>query len=125
MGFWLFMFLCNLFVPATLILSGKLMQKYCPKKINSIVGYRTKRSMKNMDTWKFAHDYCGRLWWNIGWVMMVLSILIQLPFLHQTDDTVGIIGGIICTVQCIILVLSILPTELALKKTFNEDGTRK
>lgn len=125
MEFWLFMFLCNLFVPATLILSGKLMQKYCPKKINSIVGYRTKRSMKNMDTWKFAHDYCGRLWWNIGWVMMVLSILIQLPFLHQTDDTVGIIGGIICTVQCIILVLSILPTELALKKTFNEDGTRK
>lgn len=125
MEFWLFMFLCNLFVPATLILSGKLMQKYCPKKINSIVGYRTKRSMKNMDTWKFAHDYCGHLWWNIGWVMMVLSMLIQLPFLHQTDDTVGIIGGIICTVQCIILVLSILPTELALKKTFNEDGTRK
>lgn len=78
-----------------------------------------------MDTWKFAHDYCGRLWWNMGWVMMILSILIQIPFLHQTDDTIGIIGGIICTIQCIILVLSILPTELALKKTFNEDGTRK
>lgn len=125
MGFWLSLFLCNLLIPATLILSGKLMQNHYPKKINRFFGYRTKRSMKNKDTWKFAHYYCGRLWWKIGWVMLILSLLLQLPFLHQTENTRTIIGGILCTIQCIIVLLSIFPTEFALKKTFHEDGTRK
>ena len=47
------------------------MWKHCPKHINGMLGYRTTRSMKNMDTWKFAHDYCGKLWWKIGWVMIL------------------------------------------------------
>ena len=38
------------------------MSKYPPKEINGIIGYRTTMSRKNMDTWKFAHDYCGKLW---------------------------------------------------------------
>ncbi|MDO4554333.1 MAG: SdpI family protein, partial [Lachnospiraceae bacterium] len=28
--------------------------------MNGLKGYRTSRSMKNMDTWKFAHEYSGR-----------------------------------------------------------------
>lgn len=101
------------------------MWKHCPKEINCVLGYRTRRSMKNLDTWKFAHDYCGRLWWKIGWIILILSILIQIPFLHSTEDIIGYVGGIICTIQCIILVASIFPTEKALKKTFLEDGTRR
>lgn len=102
-----------------------MMWKHCPKQINGVLGYRTKRSMKNMDTWKFAHDYCGRLWWKIGWIILFPSIFIQIPFLHSSDHMIGVVGGIICTIQCIILIISIFPTEKALKKTFFEDGTRR
>lgn len=119
------MFFCNLLIPVLMILAGRMMWKHCPKKINGLLGYRTTRSMKNMDTWKFAHEYCGRLWWRIGWIMMIPSILVQLPFIRSADDVIGIAGGIICTVQCIVLVVVIFPTENALKKTFNEDGTRR
>lgn len=66
MGFWLFMFVCNMLTPAIMIIAGYMMWKHCPPEINPIWGYRTIRAMKNMDTWKFAHDYCGRLWWKIG-----------------------------------------------------------
>lgn len=125
MWFWWFMFFCNLLIPALLIISGRMMWKNCPKKINGIIGYRTSYSMKNMDTWKFAHDYCGRLWWKIGWIMLFPSVLLQMPFWYQSDDVVGAVGAVICTVQCIILIASVFMTEKALKRTFHEDGTRR
>lgn len=125
MWFWWFMFFCNLLITVTFIVGGRMMWKHCPKEINGIVGYKTKRSMKNMDTWKFAHDYCGHLWWNIGWMILVLSILVYIPFFYSSQSAIGILGGIICVVQCIILIVTIFPTEHALKKTFYDDGTRR
>ena len=41
------MLFCNMIVPAITILAGWFMWKHSPKEINSIIGYRTKRSMKN------------------------------------------------------------------------------
>lgn len=125
MWFFWFMFVCNLIIPILLIIAGRMMWKHCPQKINGIYGYRTKRSMKNMDTWKFAHDYCGRLWWKIGWIMLVPSVLIQLPFVHSSEDTIGTVGAVLCTIQVVVLIGSIFPTEAALKKTFLEDGSRR
>lgn len=122
---WWFMFFCNILIPVIFIVAGRMMWKHCPREINGLIGYRTKRSMKNMETWKFAHDYCGRLWWKIGWILLLPSILVQIPLIHSTDNAIGIVGGIICAVQCIILIVSIFPTENALKKTFLEDGTRR
>ena len=81
--------------------------------------------MKNMDTWKFANDYCGRLWWKIGFVMILPSILMHIPFYRSDEETIGIVGIILVTIQVIILLVSIFPTENALKKSFIDDGTRK
>ena len=81
--------------------------------------------MKNMDTWIFAHEYCGKLWWKIGWFSLLPSIVAQIPFFNSSEDVVGIIGAIICILQLVILIASIFPTETALKKTFNDDGTRR
>lgn len=125
MWFWWFMFVCNLVIPLLLIIAGRMMWKHCPKKINGVYGYRTGRSMKNMDTWKFAHDYCGRLWWKIGFIMLIPTILIQLPFFNSSEGEIGIVGAILCTIQVIVLIASIFPTEAALKKTFFDDGTRR
>ena len=62
------------------------MRKQTPEKINRLVGYRSRRSMKNVETWKFANEYCGRLWWRIGWVMFLFSGLVQIPFMHSSED---------------------------------------
>ena len=125
MWFWWFMFVCNLLIPVILIIAGRMMWKHCPKKINTVYGYRTKRSMKNMDTWRFAHNYCGKLWWKIGWVSLFPSVVVQIPFFESSEDVIGIVGGIICTVQVVILMATVFQTEAALKKTFNDDGTRR
>ena len=125
MGFWIFMFVCNILIPVIMIIFGRIMWKHVPKKINGVVGYRTAMSMKNMDTWRFAHEYCGKLWWKTGWNMLAVSVVVQLPFVHSGENTVGILGAVLCLIQCTVLVVTILPVEKALKRTFDQDGNRK
>lgn len=122
MGFWWFMFICDLSIPVLMILAGRMMWKHPPKEINGFLGYRTARSMKNKETWRFAHDYCGRLWWKIGWAMLILSAPAHIPFYGRSEQVVGVVGSIVCTVQCIVLIGSIFPTERALKKNFADKG---
>lgn len=118
MWFWWFMFVCDLLIPILMIVAGNMMWKHAPKEINGLIGYRTTRSMKNADTWKFAQDYCGRLWWKIGWIMLPVSFVIHIPFYRSSKDIIGIVGAILCTIQCFILIGSIFPVERALKRKF-------
>lgn len=122
---WWFILICDLFIPIIMILAGIIMWKHAPKEINGLLGYRTTRSMKNMDTWQFAHDHCGRLWWKIGLVMLIATIPAHLPFYQSSDDTLSALSLIVTGVQLVVLIASVFPTEMALKKTFHDDGTRK
>ena len=119
MWFWWYMFVCDLLIPMLLIIAGRMMWKHCPQKINRIYGYRTKRSMKSMETWKFAHDYCGRLWWKTGIVMLIVSALVHFPFIDSSKGVIGIVGLILCTVQILVLIGTIFMTEHALKNMRN------
>lgn len=122
MWFWWFMFVCDLLVPACMIIGGRLMWKHCPENINGIIGYRTRRSMKNLNTWKFAHEYCGRLWWRVGWAMLIISAVVHFMFYNSSEGVIGTAGAVISTVECVCLIASILPTEKALKRNFTEEG---
>lgn len=125
MGFWLFLLVCNLLLPIIMIVAGKMMWKHCPKEINGVYGYRTKRSGINKDTWNYAHEYCGRLWWKSGLVMLVMTIIVFLPFINSSDKSIGTVGLFPCIIQCIIMIATVFITEHALKKTFTEDGIRR
>lgn len=57
--------------------------------------------------------------------MILPSALVHVPLYHSNENTIGIAGGILVTIQCIVLIVSIYPTEKALKKYFNDDETRK
>lgn len=125
MWFWWYMFCCDLLVPATMVIGGRIMWKHPPKNINGLVGYRTSRSKKNMDTWIFAQNYCGKLWWKVGWITLVPSILVHIPFYGASNDIIGNVALILLTVQIIILICTIFPTEKALKKSFTNEGIRR
>lgn len=125
MWFWWLMFVCNMLYSLTMILAGWYMWKHYPKKISDTTGYRSRRSAINMDTWKFANQHCGKRWWKIGWIMLIPTAIVQIPFYGKSDDAVGGLALVICIIECTILVASIIPTEKALKNTFNEDGSRK
>ena len=125
MWFWWFMFISDLLIPLVMIVGGMLMWKRTPKKINGIYGYRTSRSMKNLDTWTFAHCYIGRLWWVIGWIILAPTVLANLPFVGKGDDAISVVSTVVLIVQMLILVATVIPTERALKRAFDENGERK
>lgn len=125
MWFWWFLFVSDLLIPTLMIVAGRMMWKHPPREINGIIGYRTSYSMKNPDTWKFAQEYCGRLWWKTGWILFIPSAAVHFPVYHGTERTISMVSGILCTVQCVILIGSILPTELALRRNFTREGMRK
>ncbi|MDE7266178.1 MAG: SdpI family protein [Lachnospiraceae bacterium] len=125
MGFWIFLTLCNLLIPVLMIILGKVFIKNPPKKINGIYGYRTPRSKKNQDTWNFAHLYCGKLWWKIGWVMLPLSVIGMLPAIEKNNTIVGAVGTVVIIAECIALVVPIFFVERALGKKFDKDGNTK
>lgn len=122
MGFWIFLCCCNLLIPVIMLVAGYAMYRYTPKEINGIYGYRTSMSMKNMETWKFAHAYCGRLWVKLGAVMMAATAIECVLTFGKTERIISIGCGIIETIQLIVLVTSLIPTEIALNKKFDKQG---
>ena len=125
MGFWIFMLIMVLLIPLTMIFFGWLLFRKTPKEINYVCGYRTKRSMMNEETWKFANQYFGKAWYLCGLISVPLSVMAITLVLGKGTETVGTIGGIITMLQMIPLVGAIIPTEIALKKNFDENGRRK
>jgi len=125
MGFWIFMLVMELLVPLTMIIIGNVFYKKAPKEINSIYGYRSSMSMKNEDTWKFAHNYCGKILRVIGWIIFVISIFVMITLFGKSEDAIGEIGMYLVIFQMVCLIASIFPTEKALRKNFDKDGNRK
>lgn len=124
MEFWT-IFICNLFVPFVMVISGYFMRKHPPKNINGICGYRTKRSMQNEDTWAFAHRVCGKLWLIVGLILLVLTAAFTFLFKSAVVETLGTLCTVLVAVQTAILLITICLVETALKKYFDENGKRK
>jgi len=125
MGFWIFLLIMNMLIPLTMTGFGYRFMKKPPKNINMVYGYRTSMSMKNEETWKFAHEFFGRLWFRFGVVLLILNIIIMILMLGYNSKLLGIFGTVLCYLQIIGMFFPILPTELALRKRFDKDGKRK
>ena len=112
-------------MPIIMLFFGKYFIKTAPKRINYFFGYRTNLSMKNEDTWKFAHKYIGNIWYKWGLILLPFSALILVSVIGKDEDTIGIIGTIITIIQLLPILASIVLTENALKNNFDKDGKRK
>ena len=124
-AFWIFMLIMVLLIPGTMLGFGILFTKKAPNNINFVFGYRTARSMKNKNTWNFAHKYIGRLWKTLALIMLPFSIIPLFFVFGSNVDTIGTVGGIIVMIQLIPMVAAIFPTERALKKNFDTFGQKR
>ena len=125
MLFWLFMLAADLIIPVTMIVISRAYLHHPPEHISMDHGYRSTRSMKNEDTWRFAHQYGGKWWLWVGAILLPVSAAAMIPFARSDIKTTGIAGGVACGVQLIVLLLSFAPVEWALKRNFDENGIRR
>lgn len=124
MKFWIFMLVMDLLIPISMIVYGGIYSKKPPKNINLARGYRTRMSMQNMDTYKFAQRYFGRLSYIYGLVMILITPLISTISYGKEKDFVGFLGGAIAFAQMIIMMVLIYFTEKELRKYFDVNGNR-
>ncbi|MCI5996073.1 MAG: SdpI family protein [Blautia sp.] len=125
MGFWIFMFVMDLMIPVSMIVFGRIFTKRAPGEINGVYGYRTSMSMKNKETWKFAHRYFGRLWYVWGWMLVPVSAIVMFFVIGKDQDAVGTVGGVLCFLQMIPMLGAIVLTERELRKKFDRNGNRR
>ena len=112
-------------IPIIMIGFGAHFMKTAPKNINFIFGYRTSMSMKNQETWIFAHNYCGKIWLISGIVSLMLSAIIMILVLGKDTDTVGYVGAGCMVFPIVLIIFSIILTEKALNKNFDKNGNKQ
>jgi hypothetical protein len=85
------------------------------KEINAFIGYKTKRSTKNLKSWLFAQEFFFKRWFIL---IIPITFLSQLPlFFDKTLDLVPLIGF-----EFIIhSIISIYMTEKKLKEFQKND----
>lgn len=124
MTYWI-LFLSSLTIPVIMLIIGLIFTFKPPKEINELFGYRTNLSMKNLDTWNFANRYIGRVWLILSLFILPLTIVVMLLINGEDEGYITTAFFIVLGIQLLIMLISIIPTEIALNKKFNKDGTRR
>ncbi|HEY8364080.1 MAG TPA: SdpI family protein [Haloplasmataceae bacterium] len=106
-----------------MIVCGLLFIFKPPKKVNYILGYRTTMSMKNQETWDYAHQYSGKVWLITG----IITALVAFPLVIalKTLEIYEILMIILIVLESIAFLLMIPLTEIALRKRFDKNGILK
>ena len=110
-------YLYVLSVNGLLFLFSIIFYFFPPKKINSIYGYRTNKSMLNDDIWQFANAFFNKQFL----VFSAISFVAALLFVVLITKEISWQPMVIILLS---LGVSVLKTEQELAKTFDEEGKR-
>ena len=108
-------FIIYLVTGVVFIAAGWLLKNRPPKFSNRFIGYRTRRSMRNQQSWDFAQKVSGlelMKWGGILWFLSITSFIVDL--------SIDIESIVACVMVIVITVLIIIRVERALKEQFKE-----
>ncbi|GEM_PF-346252 len=86
----IFFWIVDLIIPITMIITGLVFRSNPPKKINTLVGYRTKRSMESQEAWDFAQKRLGESCLKMGAFLLIIIFLSKL-FSPINEETLSLI----------------------------------
>lgn len=121
----IYYFIVSLLLPIIMLCTGVAWRKKGPVKINALLGYRTERSMKNQETWQFAHRCVAKIWFKFGLVLCAVTAVVFLFFMNGGPDKQGISAVVLILLQIALLFASIPMTERQMKDNFDEYGRKK
>ncbi|MDY0780513.1 SdpI family protein [Tenacibaculum sp. IB213877] len=88
-----------------------------PKKINYLYGYRTSRTMKNEDIWKFANTVFTKQFLIYSAISLIAALALAYINPKVTWQPMAIL--------LLSLAVSVIKTEQAINVHFDKDGERK
>ncbi len=90
-----------------------------PKKINSIYGYRTHRTMQNPIVWDFANKLFGITLLKYSGISFIAAL--ALTFINEALMN----SWFSMAFMIFTLLIAIISTEKELNKNFDDDGNKK
>ena len=119
MLFFVFMFICTLLIPISLLITRYTCLKV--SEINYVSGYRSALSVKNEATWKFAQKYCANICTKLFVPTLLLSFAVMPFTFNKSVSVIGWTGLVVVMIQMLSFFVIIYSTEKALKKEFNNE----
>lgn len=114
---YILLVLLGYILPMTLFIIGLIFSKYPPKKINSFSGYRTTRSMKNIDTWNEANKYSSKLLLKLSLLLLAVTTF-GIILAGNSFDLMAVVILSSVVLGVILVIVTIIKTESHLKKEF-------
>ncbi|MFP5437636.1 MAG: SdpI family protein [Bacteroidia bacterium] len=94
---------------------GGIMQKWPPKNINALYGYRTGSSMKSKERWDFAQGYSANIMIKGGIALTIIGLIMALFKIGiEVITAVGMVAMFVC------IGYLLFSTETALKRKFKD-----
>ena len=115
-------YIMTLLIPLLMLATGLVSSRRTPKSINYLIGYRTRRSMINQETWNFANRTMGRIWITWSLLLLIPSGLVLFFLKTRVEQNLETWIVVLTLVQLAVLILSIFPVERALKAKFDDKG---
>lgn len=100
-----------------LFLLSIIFWKFPPKKINSIYGYRTHKTMQNQQIWEFANKKFNSTFLKYS----SLSLVAGLVLATLAESTLTWQPMVLVALS---ILVSIITTEKALSENFTDDGKK-
>lgn len=110
----------SIFLSLIIIGGGFMCKSMANGNPNDGMGYRTKLSKKNVDTWKDANTYGGKMLIICGIVYLALSLIFSIIFFNNNMTIIVVSMGILP-----VLLVGILFSEKHLRNMFDNDRNRK
>ncbi len=107
------LFLIPFITGLVFIITGVILFRLPPKKINGFYGYRTFSSMKSQERWGFAQLYGAKELIKSGIILTVLSLI---RWIYNPDENIGVALGMGILIAAIVFLL--YRVESAIKNKF-------
>lgn len=112
----------SIFMSLIMIGAGVMCKNGANDNPQNGIGYKTKLSRKNADTWKEANKYGGNVFIMCGALYIVLTLMLCIVFYHRFNDIIAILLDIGIVP---VILIGICVSEIHLRSIFDKDGNRK
>lgn len=117
----IFSIMSAIFLSLIFIGSGFMCKSLANEKSNDGMGYRTKLSKKNADTWREANTYGGIVFIKCGIVYFVLSLILTIIFYNNPE--IALPGTSLGMIP--VILVGVFISEKHMRSVFDSEGNRK
>ncbi len=117
-----FIYLLLLAVPVCAVVLGFMCWRCPPKGPTWAYGYRSRRARASTESWLFAQNMAGQIWYFLGLVMLVGSFVVMRKLNMEKLEEAFYRASVVVIVQLVLICLCQLPTEYLLLQRFDRFG---